>query len=267
MMNLSCSARRWALALGVGAALIGLAVAEPSEAAPPEAKPSSEIDPKAIAQLQRMKQSLRRLTSFTVNAATTKDEIVHGDFKVQRTANVRILARSPDRLRAEVSGDDGDMLYVYDGRSLALETWKTNTYATMPAPATLRETLDAAMTRHDLELPLVDILYTASGGEIAGKILAAGDLGPSQVGGVSCEWVAIRTKAVDWQICVEHGERALPRKLVLTTRDSPFGLQSSVVLDWDVKTRIPDAAFTFQPSEGAMRIAFAPAVPKRAEPR
>jgi hypothetical protein len=277
-------ARTGVAALAIGAALVGSATAEAAKPAPAkpqakakaEPKPASEIDPRATELLERMRQYLTTLKAFTVNAETTRDELVHGDFKLQKADRAHVVVKMPNRMRAEVLGDAGRRLFVYDGQTLALETANGKTkggsahFAIVPAPQTLRETLDSALEHHGVELPLADMLYAATGGRMADQLTAAGDIGPSQVAGIACEHLAFRTKAVDWQVCIEQGERPLPRKLVVTTRGSPSALQSSTVLDWDLKAPISDGAFTFKPSEGATRINFASPIavaPNKAEPK
>src|SRR4051794_4999674 len=116
---------------------------------------TEEVDPKSKEALTRMSDYLKTLQSFTLRAETSKDEVVHDDFKLQRDASVTLRIRRPDRLRADVEGSDGPKAFVYDGKTLVLYTQKENYYATMPAPPTIRETLDAAMAQHGLELPLV----------------------------------------------------------------------------------------------------------------
>jgi hypothetical protein len=212
-------------------------------------------------QIHRSNEFVRSLSSFTIDADTTKDEIVHHDFKVQRAAQVHVvLQQLPARLLAEVRGDQGERRYTYDGRFLAVETKAPNQhyYSAVNAPTTLRELLDVAHQDYGVEFPLADVLYVASGTAVTERILAAGDLGPSEVGGVPCEQVAVRTKAVDWQVCIAQGERPLPLRVVVTTRGSPAGLQSSAVLHWDLDAPIQDEMFAFKKPEGATRISFTP---------
>ena len=57
------------------------------------------------------------------------------------------------------------------------------------------------------------------------------DLGSGVINGVECDYLAFRTEDVDWQIWVEDGERALPRKVVITFKDQPGYPQFVAVLN------------------------------------
>jgi hypothetical protein len=219
---------------------------------------TEEVDPRAKEALKRMTDYLKTLQAFTVRAAASKDEVVGNEFKVDKESEVTLNVRKPDRLRAEVLGDNGDKVFVYDGKSLVVFTQPEKYYATMPAPPTIKETLDAALKQHGIELPLADFIYTAMGDDLGSSALAAGDIGPSRVAGSDCEHYAFRSTKVDWQIWIEQGERPLPRKFVITTRDAPGRPEYAAVLTWDVSPHFDDATFTFSPPEGAKPIEFAP---------
>jgi hypothetical protein len=204
-----------------------------------------------------MTDYLNTLQAFTLRAATSKDEIVGNDFKLRKDGDVTLNVRRPDRLRAEVHGDEADKLLVYDGKSLVVFSQPEKYYATMAAPPTIKETLDVAFKQYGIEFPLTDFLYTATGENLGSGALAAGDIGPSRVAGSDCEHFAFRSPKVDWQIWIEQGDRPLPRKVVLTTRDAPARPQYEAVLTWDVSPHFDDATFTFSPPEGAKPIDFA----------
>jgi hypothetical protein len=220
-----------------------------------------ELDPNAVAGLDRAKKYLRSLPAFSVSAQVTRDEVVHDDFNLQRSSQVRVLVRRPDRMRAEVSGDGGDRLFVYDGKTLNLLMPGEKYYAATPAPGTVRETIDAMLDKHAVELPLLDVIYVAMGGELQNKMLDAGEIGTSIIDGVACTQLAFRGEKVDWQLWVEQGAKPLPRKVVITTTDEPTRPQYSAILRWDVAVNPPDAQFTFTPPAGALPIALAEVQP------
>jgi hypothetical protein len=232
-----------------------------SRAAPCDEK--SEADPKAMAALERTAAYLRSLPAFTLRADVTRDEIVHDDFKLQRTSNVQISVRRPDRLRAELSGDFGQRLFVYDGKSLGVYLNGENYYGSVPAPATLRETLDVFEQR-EIDLPLVDMVFVAMGGRLEPNIQDAGEIGSSLVDGVPCTQLAFRGSRVDWQLWVEQGDKPVPRKLVITTNDDATHPQYIAVMRWDTSSAQPETSFSFTPPAGTMRMSFAGGQPASA---
>src|ERR1700741_569787 len=81
---------------------------------------SNDVDPSAMAALNKMGEYLRSLKSFQVQAATTRDEVLDDGQQIQRDSHVDLLARLPDRLRVEVNNADQHRLYLYDGKNLTV---------------------------------------------------------------------------------------------------------------------------------------------------
>lgn len=246
-------------------AIVGLPGA--SRAAPEQ---SPDIDPGAQALLDKSIAYLRSLKTFRVRAEVTQDEIVGDGFKLQRSSNVHVTARRPDRLRVEQSGDLGDRLYTYDGQNLTILLKDQLYYSRMPAPPTVRETLDIALEKHGVELPLLDVVYVAMGGSLHETVRSAGQIGASTIAGAKCTQLAFRSANVDWQIWVQDGAKPVPRKIVITTTDSPLLPQFSAVMHWGVGGAADDALFKFVPPAGAMPIKlgeFEPPTPKARVPQ
>jgi hypothetical protein len=227
-----------------------------SGAAAPEQK--SELDPKAMKLLAQTASYLRSLPSFVVRADVSQDEVLSADYKVQRTSNVALTVQRPNRLRAQLSGDTGNRLFVYDGKSLNVLMADENYYGTVAAPPTLFETLDV-FERNGIELPLLDLMYVAMGGKLEPTIREAGVIGSTTIQGVKCTQLAFRGDVVDWQLWITDGDKPLPRKLVITTTDQAARPQYSALLRWDVTTPIAATDFAFTPPATASRLTFAAA--------
>jgi hypothetical protein len=252
------SALFWLLAV-VGSAQL----ATPSSgAASPEQK--SELDPKAMKLLAQTASYLRTLPSFVVRADVTQDEVLSADYKVQRTSNVALTVQRPNRLRAQLSGDTGNRLFVYDGKFLNVFMADENYYGSVAAPATLYETLDV-FQRNGIELPLLDLMYVSMGGKLEPTIREAGVIGQTTIQGVKCTQVAFRGDVVDWQLWITEGDTPLPRKLVITTNDHAARPQYSALLRWDVATPIAATDFVFTPPATASRFTFAGVLPGTGE--
>jgi hypothetical protein len=211
-----------------------------------------------MAALARTTSYLRSLPTFKVRAEVAQDEVVHDDFKLQRTLQVSAAVRRPDRMRAEVTGDLGTRLFVYDGKKLSLALKDEQYYVTTAAPPTLREMLDAALDKHDIELPLLDIIYVAMGGDLHKQVSDAAEIGLSTVDGVTCTQLAFRDKQVDWQLWIEQGTKPVPRQIVITTTDIPTRPQYTARLRWEVSPILGEDTFSFVPAAGALPIALGP---------
>ena len=243
--------------LGAGLVL-ALAAAPPlGHAQAPAAGP--DIEPAALAALDKMGAYMRTLNAFQVRAATTREDVLDDGEKVQFSSVTDLLAQRPDRFRAEVDGDLHSRLYLYDGKSFTLFARRLGYYATVPAPPTLAELSDRLDEKYGIEIPLVDLFRWGGPKASVKEISAASDIGPGVVEGVTCEHYAFRQPGLDWQVWIQNGAFPLPRKVVITTTTDEARPQYSVVYTWNLAPSFNDAAFTFDPPEGTKRIVFADA--------
>ena len=217
----------------------------------------TEIDPDAIAALNRMGTYLRTLKAFQVHAAITTEEVLLDGQKVQISAVVDLLAQRPDRLRVDVNNDRQERLYLYDGKTFTLWGRQLNYYSTVPAPPTIAELVDRLDEKYGIEVPLVDLFRWGGPRSKVSEIRAAMDIGPSQVEGTTCEHYAFRQEGLDWQVWIQNGDYPLPRKLVLTTRTDEARPEHMSVYTWNLAPSFNEAAFTFVPTSQAKRIVFA----------
>ena len=219
------------------------------------AKPA--IEPGAMAALQSMGAYLRTLKTFQVEAVTTNEDVLEDGLKTQYAGTVNILARMPDRLRADVSNERVDRMYLYDGKSFTLFAKRLNYYATVPAPPTIGQLAEKLDENYGIGVPLSDLFRWGTPGWSTEGITAARDLGPSDVLGTTCQHYAFRQDDIDWQIWIQKGDNALPRKLVITTKTDEARPQTSAVYTWNLAPSFNDAAFTFDPPAGAGKVVLA----------
>jgi hypothetical protein len=162
----------------------------------------------------------------------------------------------PDKLRAEVSGDVRARTFVYDGAHLTMYSPDDEVYVRLQARdnvgGMVTDLLDAG-----IEMPLVDVLYQASHGTLTENVRSGILVGTSTIDGVRCDQLAFRQADIDWQLWVEQGQRALPRKIVITTRYEVGDPQYQAVLRWNLKPRIDRSAFVFTPPKGVSEVPFA----------
>jgi len=223
---------------------------------PRDAAGNAWRDADAIKALDRMSTYLRTLKTFQVRSETSRDEVLENDQTVSFAGVVDLLVERPSRLRAEVTSDKQQRTYFYDGKSFTLWARRVNYYATVEAPPTLRALADTLADKYNIEMPLADLFYWGER-HTANDLQSAVDIGPSQIGGVTCEHYAFRQDGADWQIWLQLGDYPLPRKLVITTTTDEARPQYSSVFTWNLAPSFNDAAFTFVPSKDAQRIAFA----------
>ena len=87
-------------------------------------------------------------------------------------------------------------------------------------------------------------------------ITAAVDLGPASVDGTTCEHYAFHQEGLDWQIWIQQGDFALPRKVVLTTLTDDARPQHTSTWTWNLAPSFDDSSFVFTPPKDAHQISF-----------
>ena len=214
----------------------------------------SNVDPDAMGALNKMGAYLRTLKAFQVDSEVTNDEVLDDGEIVTDIKTNTLLAVSPNLLRAELKSDEKDAFLFYDGKNFTVYGKLVNYYATVPAPATTAQLVDKVYNDYGIEIPLVDLFKWGTDNSAIAKITSAFDAGPSTVQGITCEHYAFRQEGLDWQIWIQLGEYPLPRKFVIRTLTDDARPQHTSNLVWNLAPSYNEAAFTFDPPAGALRI-------------
>lgn len=223
----------------------------------------SDIEPSAIAALDKMGAYLRTLKAFQVKSVETLDDVLDNGQTVQSNRVVDMVAVRPNRCRVDIKSDDQNPILFYDGNNFTVYATLLNYYATVPAPPTIAEVVKEVQKKFNIDFPLVDLFYWgAPESTEAQEITSALDIGPSSVEGTTCEQYAFRQDGLDWQIWIQQGDYPLPRKLILITTDEDARPRFTQVLTWNLAPSFNDEAFTFDPPQGAQKIAIAEVVPQ-----
>jgi hypothetical protein len=222
---------------------------------------SPAIDPGTMSALQKMGAYLRNLSAYQVIASTTDEDVLEDGQKIQYSGKTTLLTRKPDRLRAEVTDDRHQRLFLYDGKTFTLFAERAGYYATVPAPPTISQLADKLDAAYDFTVPLQDLFRWGAAGWDASAIKEAMDIGPSEVDGVTCEQYALRQEDVDWQIWLQRGEYPLPLKMVITTRTDEARPQHSAIYRWNLAPSYNESAFKFVAPPDARRVIFPESAP------
>ena len=231
-----------------------LAVIAPTVACGAE---NPDIDPKAMAALQKMGTYLKSLSAFRVQAVTTDEDVLDDGQKIQYSESVDILASTPSHLWAEVVSPRKERLLYYDGKTLTLFAPRVGYYASIGAPPTIAQLSKTLNSAYDLKVPLEDLFLWGSAGWKSEGIESVMDVGPSEVNGTTCEQYALRQKDIDWQIWVQLGAYPLPRKIVISNRTDAERPQHTAVYTWDLAPSFNEATFSFTPPPGVRRVPLA----------
>lgn len=213
------------------------------------------VSPSARAVLDRMAAGLRGLRTFRIEADTSRDQLAPRGYKLQNNEHTTLTVQRPNRLRVDVAGDLRNRTFLFDAGSLLMYSPDDAVYVRTPAPETIETLLDFLLDE-GVEMPLIDVLYTAASGALAEGARGGILVGESTIDGVVCDQLAFRHPTVDWQIWVQQGEPALPKKIVITTRYEVGDPQFQATLRWDLSPKVDDATFRFTPPSGTTEVQF-----------
>lgn len=225
--------------------------------APPPAR-----EPEAIAALERMGASLRKLTNFSVTAEATTEEVLTTGQKLQYGGTIDLRARVPDRLRLDSVSDRKTRHIYYDGKSLTVFAPKLGYYGSVPAPSTIRAMLTEAQARYDIEFPLADFFDLGVDPTLTAKLTSAFLVRPERIGADMCDHYAMRQENADWQVWIRQGAEALPCKMIITTSSDPSMPQYVAVLKWNTNAANAESVFAFQPPANTKKIVIGQVNPK-----
>ena len=240
----------------VFAAVLALAVVG-SVAAASAGTPTAHADPAALKALKRMTDYLAGLESFSMHTANSYEDVLESGQKIQFNFSSSVVIDRPNKLRAERTDGMVRQLLIYDGATLAVYEGSHDLYATVATPDNLDALLHFARDALDLVPPVGDLVFTNAFDLLTAGVTSGMVVGKAVIGGVSCDHLAFTTPVVDWQVWVADGDKPLPYKYVLTTRDDPAQPQFiSVISDWNTDPVIPEGAFGFTAPPTATKTEF-----------
>jgi len=165
----------------------------------------------------------------------------------------------PDRLSVSVTGDDGSIKLLYDGKTLVLYAVEARQYVSLPVTGGIDKALDALEERTGTDFPLADLLSDNPAEAVASGITSGGKVGTSTIDGVRCNHFFFEqaTDDLELELWLEDNEQAVPRRFVVTYRSLPgrpiFIAELSA---WDFSIQPPDSDFVFQPPPGVTQVEF-----------
>lgn len=213
------------------------------------------IEDEASRILEKSMDYLSGLPGFSLSTDNSLEAVLASGQKIQFVSNSRVAVRRPDRLFAERLGDIAGQSFYYDGATLTLHDADNNVFATVDAPDTLDGMLDFARDSLDIVAPAADFIYSNAFELLMEDVESGFVVGPSVVGGTVCDHLAFSKPGTDFQVWVARGDRPLPMKLVITSRDVLSAPQFSVVLSgWSVDVALDDQTFAFEAPAEAQAI-------------
>ena len=254
----------WILAFGMVVLLAGGSLSPAASADEPTAP---AVAPEADRLLRDMGDYLKAAPQLSFHAEITHDDLLPTGQKLQLGATYQAAVRRPDRVFTEYVGDIDARRLWYDGKTVTLYDPLLDVYAAEPGQGTIDATVIHLTKDVGFAPPLSDFMTSDPAAMLRKSVLYGFVVGPSEIGGASCQHLAFVEQDIDWQIWIEDGTRVLPRKLIITYKRLPGAPQFTAVLsDWDLATRPPDSLFVAQPPASAARIEFLTATNAKPKP-
>jgi len=241
--------------LGAFAVMVAVAVGSPAHEV--SGKWGGPIDPDALQILKGMTDYLGSLQQFGMHTENTYEDVLATGQKIQFGFSTNIVVQRPNKIRAERVEETAHQLFIYDGAELYMYEGGADFFAKIDVPDNIDDFLHFARDRLDLVPPAGDMVFTNAFDLLTASVTSAFVVGEAEIDGVRCYHLAFTTPMVDWQIWIAEGDRPLPHKYVLTTRDDPAQPQFvTLVSNWNTEPKITNETFEFDPPATAIEIDF-----------
>jgi len=239
----------------IGLVPITLPAAQPAKQAQPA------ISAEASAALQRMGQTLRaEQLSFQARTIRVYAETNGEPLHIFHT--LKVTMHRPNRLLAEVSGDDGSNKLIFDGKTAIIYSAAQNKYASIPVPeGTIAGMLKEAVGRLGVDFPLADFLSDEPGKAFLTGVTTGRVVNTVTIDGAPYDHLFfLQPPGIELELWLSKNEQSLPRRLIVTYRSLP-GQPNFIAefSDWNFNINPPDSDFAFQPPAGAEQVALKPA--------
>jgi hypothetical protein len=246
---------RASLALLFWGGLASLSLAVVSTARSQSAQETA-IGPDAAEALAKMGKTLS-VKQFSFQSRTFRSYAGPNGELLHIAHKTKIIYSRADRLSVSVTGDDGSVEVLYDGKTLVLYAVEAKQYVSLPVTGGIDKALDLLEERTGTDFPLADLLSDNPAEAVASGITSGGKVGTSTIDDVRCNHFFFEQAADDLELelWLEDNEQALPRRLVVTYRSLPGRpIFIAELSGWDFSIQPPDSDFVFRPPAGVTQV-------------
>jgi hypothetical protein len=241
----------------------------PEPAAPPgrpETTPTPIKEPRALDLLKHMSATLGAAKAFTYRSRSTVEVPAKTGQLITLFATSEVALERPNKLRVHVTGEVPNFDFYYNGTNIAAFAPKNQVYSVASAPDTLDAMLKVVMDKTGIYFPSADVMYSDPYAMLTKDLTSAFVVGPTTVDGVPCEHLAFMGPGINWEIWIETGKSALPRRLVVTyTEVQNFPRFLVEFSDWHLKPTLAASRFVFQKPRNAKQIEFSSPTEQKAQ--
>ena len=209
----------------------------------------------AKGRVQAMSEYLAAQEALSFSYDATLDVVTPEDQKLAVASSGTVALKRPDKLQATRSAGFADVEMSFDGKTLTILGKNQNKYTQVEIPGSIAHLVDVMRDKHGRPLPAADLLLSNSYDLLMEGVEDIKDLGSGVIGGVECDSLAFRSKDVDWQIWIAHGDKPYPCRYVITSKRVPNGPSYSIQLkDWKTGKEVAASDFEFKNTSKASKV-------------
>ena len=239
-----------ALAAGCAAALLVPAMVQAAPSNP-------SVNPKALAALKRMSDTLAAAKAFTFKSSSIFEVPAKTGQFLTLFSNADVALKRPDKLRASMVGEAPHFNFFYDGKTVAAFAPGTKVYSLTKSPPTIDAMLPDLEEETGIRFVTAPLLLSNPFRVMTRGLTSAVVVGPSMVRGTVCDHLAFRSPGVNWEIWIEKSVRSLPLRLAVTFTDRPNFPRTLVEFSgWNLNPWLGAGDFVFHKPAGAAEIPF-----------
>ena len=241
----------------------------PEPAAPPgrpEPAPAPIMEPRALDLLKRMSATLGAAKALTYRSRSTVEVPAKTGQLITLFATSDVALERPNKLRVHVTGEVPNFEFYYNGTNIAAFAPKNHVYSVASAPDTIDAMLKFVMDKSGIHFASADVMYSDPYTMLTKDLTSAFVVGPAAVDGLPCEHLAFMGPRVNWEIWIDTGKSALPRRLVVTYTDvQNFPRFLVEFADWNLQPKLAASHFVFKKPSNAKQIEFSSPTEQKAQ--
>jgi hypothetical protein len=214
---------------------------------------ADEADARRILKSMSDYMTAQKSLSFAFDA--TLEVVTKEDQKLELASSGTVTLTRPDRIRVTRAGGFADVEMSFDGKVLTLLGKNLNLYTQLDVPGTIDHLIDELRETYQRPLPAADLLLSNGYDALMADVVDVKDLGSGVIGGVECDWLAFRTKDVDWQIWIAQGKHPYPFRYVITSKRISGGPQYTIqTRNWKTGSAVAATDFGFKNPTNAGKV-------------
>lgn len=218
----------------------------------------SPFDPMADKVLKSLDEYQKSQKSLSIKAETLLDIVTEDGQILTFTTQLDVSLKRPDKLYTKRVGILRNQELFYDGSKLVLHSLQHNVYADAEVPSTIGTMMDFATSKLGLVAPGSDLLYDDLYDGMMADATSSVYLGKVEVDGVECHHLAFRGKTVDFQLWIEAGAEAKPKRYMIVSKEMPGMPRYLMNITSIEPAEFASETFDFTPAPEDKRIQFLP---------